>query len=69
MDNERLAKVFVDINSATSIAGAILGTICGEDMVEDDRVIWLISGALEQIEKIKRLAQEIEDIRRGAKVA
>ena len=66
MDNEQLAKIFVDINSATSVAGAILGTICGEDMVEDDRVI---SGALEQIEKIKRLAQEIEDIRRGAKVA
>ena len=66
MDNEQLAKIFVDINSATSVAGAILGTICGEDMVEDDRVI---CGALEQIEKIKRLAQEIEDIRRGAKVA
>lgn len=46
MDNERLAKVFVDINSATSIAGAILETICGEDMVDNDRVIWLISGAL-----------------------
>lgn len=69
MDKMKMLQIFLDINNATEVAGAILETINNEGMVENDNVIWLIYGALEQIKKIRKLAQEIDTVMSGEECA
>ncbi len=62
MNNQGLLKVFVDIDNASEITAAIIRTVYYDDNFGSERLRWLLAGALEQVEKIRQMAESIDGV-------
>lgn len=61
MDMEKMLQAFTDIRNATGIAEATLKTMFNDNSV-NDRLEWVIIGVVEQIDKIKKAAEAIDEV-------
>ena len=64
---EKLLQAFIDIDTASEISYATLSEL--SENCEDERVSYIILGVMEQIEKIKKTAEMIDEAMREKAVA
>ncbi len=62
LERDDLLRTLLNISIASEILVAIIRTVCNDDNLGNDRIRWLLAGALEQIEKIKQITESIDGL-------
>lgn len=66
---EKLLQAYIDIYNAVEFSDSMLRAACEPAVLESDRAEWLINGALEQMDKIRKSLESIDEVMSGKAVA